>query len=481
MLTIKLLTVSKRKNSTLQPDSTGAREESVSLKAPTTEESPSFLLNWEGGAFPYNYLLWGDHYYWINDCTYERNNLIRLDCTLDVLATYKSYILASTQFVAYSSVSGGIWLPDRRLAVTEETEITESTYTVPSFTNTGVYVLTVLGKNGCNSYGVSLNTIQDLIYYVQTRAGAFQADMMDRWNADTLEEAMKGLADVISQSDLLGNAFENAVSCIKSCLWVPFVDPPAVDTPIYLGNFNSGVSGKIMYLLNYNATAIVSIPWQYNDWRRYTAESIYLYLPFVGVVSIDTAELPPDTTGFYILIGLGYSDGTVCYQVQIERANGVTKYYNTYGGNCAAQMPIGINQQASAGQIVQTALAGIEKAAGELTFGSMASVSAATHAVTAGYAVTDRMHDTTPSIIGGTGGGAGSMLDLRVHCWSVARKTVINPGDQTATMGVPTQKPLQLSSCSGYCQCVNAHVSAPAHGDSLNAIDMFLNSGFYIE
>ena len=66
-------------------------------------------------------------------------------------------------------------------------------------------------------------------------------------------------------------------------------------------------------------------------------------------------------------------------------------------------------------------------------------------------------------------------------CYTVAHDTVISPSEMASTMGVPTMKPLQLSSCSGFCQCANAHVELPAPLPEINAVDAWLNSGFYIE
>ena len=48
-------------------------------------------------------------------------------------------------------------------------------------------------------------------------------------------------------------------------------------------------------------------------------------------------------------------------------------------------------------------------------------------------------------------------------------------------MGLPTMKPISLSTLTGFCQCANAHVEAPAQASELDAIDRYLNSGFYIE
>ena len=81
----------------------------------------------------------------------------------------------------------------------------------------------------------------------------------------------------------------------------------------------------------------------------------------------------------------------------------------------------------------------------------------------------------------GGGGGAGVGLDLNVTCYTVAHDTIINPSDMKDTMGLPTMKPMTLSSLTGFCQCANAHVDAPAKAGELDAIDYYLNSGFFIE
>ena len=99
----------------------------------------------------------------------------------------------------------------------------------------------------------------------------------------------------------------------------------------------------------------------------------------------------------------------------------------------------------------------------------------------AGYDVENIRNTTHNSCIGGIGGGAGVGLSLDLKCFTVAHPTVANPSDMQQTMGLPTMKPLQLSQCSGFCQCVNAHVEAPAMAAELDAIDAMLNSGFYIE
>lgn len=487
MLTIKLLTVSKRKNSTLQPDTTGAREESVSLKQPTSEEAPSFLLNWESGAFPYNYLVWDSHYYWVNNVTYERNNLIRLDCTLDVLATYKSYILSSTQFVAYSNVASGDstkLFPDRRIMTSANAAyVAQTDAAVPILSQSGYYVLSVLGQNGCELYQMSRSDLQQLLASVQSRnVSGMVNDIINSvsFDPDDMGLNFESLTEALVHSDILGNAFGNAVSCIRSCIWVPFNSSYGAGTPktIYLGNYDTNITATPITapIVAGSVSVPVNRHYTYPDWRQVTCEDLYLYLPLVGVVNLNTDELA-GVTSIDLDWSAAITDGTISYQV----STGAGYIIGTYGGSCCANFPLGINQQASAGQIVNTAVAGLTKITGGLAMGSIPTIDAAANAVLTAYEVADLSHSTSPTVIGGMGGGSGSRLDLTAHVLTRAYDTVIEPSAMAATMGVPTQKPLTLSSCSGYCQCANAHVAAPAHGDSLNVIDMFLNSGFFIE
>ena len=49
------------------------------------------------------------------------------------------------------------------------------------------------------------------------------------------------------------------------------------------------------------------------------------------------------------------------------------------------------------------------------------------------------------------------------------------------TIGSPTMAPKALATLTGFCQCMDAHVQAPAMDNELEAIDNYLNSGFFIE
>ena len=90
---------SKRKNSTKQP--TGGTSVTAFLKEGTSIENPTFTLS--GNNFTVDYVEAFGHYYFVKDIVSIRNNLIEIECVQDVLATYKSAIIGSSQYVIRSA------------------------------------------------------------------------------------------------------------------------------------------------------------------------------------------------------------------------------------------------------------------------------------------------------------------------------------------------------------------------------------------
>ena len=101
--------------------------------------------------------------------------------------------------------------------------------------------------------------------------------------------------------------------------------------------------------------------------------------------------------------------------------------------------------------------------------------------VNTAYQVASIAMSTHPSCIGSIGGAAASGLEQDVSVITVSHDTATSPASMAATMGRPTMAPMSLSSLTGYCQCANAHVAAAAQAREIDAIDFYLNSGFFIE
>lgn len=480
---------SKRRNSTKQPGSLSDVRD-VRLKETTSTDNPTFVLT--GNTFNYNYAQWGNTYYFINDIRSVHNNLIEVECVIDVLATYKAAIQASTQFVCYSSQSGGIWLPDMRIPLLKETLVSRSVTSMAGLFNTvGFYVLATVGKDGSVLYAMDKSTLLTLL----DKVNDWSDDMIDAlmqgnypWSGgtaatydfSTVETAIESLSKMSSMSGLIGNAYSQAPNCIRSCIWVPFFASQFADggADLYLGNFDTGLHPFTLKGEAVSNTVSVNIPWHYSDWRRGICEDVYLYLPLVGMVNLSGDSLT-NVSSLSITYSATATDGTVCYEV-----SAAGNVIGTYSGQCASNYPIGINQQASAGEMAQSLIGGAEKTVSAAiegkTIGSKVA-GAAMEGVAAAYDFMNVKNSTHVSCIGGIGGGAGAGLSLDIMCYTVAHPTVIAPSAMAVTMGVPTMQPLALSGLTGFCQCANAHVEADAHAEVLDAIDTYLNNGFYIE
>ena len=481
--------VTKRRNSTLQGTFTDYFE--VNFKEPTSIINPRLVIS--AASFSYNAAKWGDRYYFIDNIVSVGNGRWEVSCVLDVLATYKTEILASTQFVSYSSAGNGSWLQDMRIPVLNDVTTRENTIGVTLFSNTGSYILTTLGMFGVSSYRVSKSTLNNLVEELQT-----WVDDANNVIKAGLSNTLDSLTTALIDTGVVGNTYELAPQCVRNCVWVPFdagtIDAGSSLMNLTLGNYqckDSGGNFLYGYELNqiyfYLATGI-NIPWQYSDWRRAVCEDIYLFLPFVGMIQLSSDSLA-ESTYLQIIVTITPSDGGVCYEVKAG-----DQTLGTFGGECAAQVPVGINQLQGLGKTASTVIGGLGKrvAKGVISTGAAAlaapvagvAVGAAnlvgTVAGTA-YDVANAMNTTNPSVVGGVGGGAAGGQDLTIRCYSVAHGTSTSPSSMATTMGLPTMKPMSLSGLTGYCQCANAHVAAAAQSEELEAIDAFLNSGFFIE
>ena len=525
---------SKRKNSTKQPTGSGT-DYSVDLKSGTSLLSPTLLLN-NSGKPDFNYFSFEGMWYFITDIVSVRNDLWEIYGRVDALATAKTAILNSTQFVSYSSTNGSTWLPDTRVPLLKSTTTSRNTVSMAGlFNDVGFYVLTAVGQEGCIAYAMDKSTLEAVLSSIQTwqtddmitaynKLNTFSGGDIDiamtgmptgddsiealgnciAENLEHLQYAMTGtlaniqhrlqmamitVGEAAVDTGFLGNAFSLAPQCIRSCIWVPFFATPFADTgkDLYLGNLPCKQNGTIIHPFTlkgspYKSSVSINIPWHYNDWRRGICEDVYIYLPMVGMIQLSATSLTNVST-----LNIAYSatatDGVVCYEV---KAGG--NVIGTYSGQCSANYPIGINQQASAGEIAQSIISGVDKTVAAAVHSSISPVSMGAtvaagvwNSATAAYETANVANSTHLTTVGGIGGGAGAGLDLDIQCYTVCHETIIAPSDMQATMGLPTMKPMSLSTLTGYCECSNAHVEGDFPSPILSEIDNFLNSGFYIE
>ena len=468
--------VSKRRNSTLQPSLSTSFD--VLLKTPTSLHSPTFTIS--ASAFDYNYLKWDDRYYFVTDIVARNNNLWDVSAVIDVLATYKSEILATTAYVLYDSIAN-TELIDNRLPMKTTKSVSAATATCPLVPDSGCYILSLTGSNGTTGvYKVDSGQLSDLIddisyimddifsvYNNPPAQPTYTEDIAENikiaanYFVDDLKWRLDCLRKPITQLFGSGNIPQN----IRECRFIPFdVGTTAGSNKIYLGTFETQQSLSKLVTDTIVRSATVSIPWQASDFRRRSPfTELYLYLPYIGMTRLSAENLIGQTS-LKVDYALSVRDGSIICTVSSG-----SEIIGQYSGNVGISVPVGISNL-NAAKVAQSILTGV----GALATKNIGVI---------GMSALNFADSVTPnySCIGGLDGLAGIATNQNITCYSVFHDTIATPNQNLAVIGAPSMCSKSLGSLTGYCQCLDAHVSAPAEAQELEEIDTYLNSGFYIE
>ena len=237
MLSVTLYEFKKRENSTKRPDSSATqRTHSAVLKMPTSLLRPeiSFDFGLKGNPSFYNYAYiseLGNRYYFIRDWTVSEGHIWTAHMEVDVLASWKASIGASTQYVTRSSFSSDGSIVDGLYPAKGDVTLrAESASIWPTVTaiSGGSYVVGIVNN--------SADAIGAVAYYVFSEAKfrAFMAYLMG-------DVSWTGQIDDISV-DLLKVLF-NPMQYITSVMWYPDNAPAGEKvTSIPFGWWNLPVS-----------------------------------------------------------------------------------------------------------------------------------------------------------------------------------------------------------------------------------------------
>ena len=450
---ITLYSFSKRENSTARPSGSGLSVSAL-LKLPTDIVNPSFQLS--GVGSDYNYIEWDGRYYYRNTARYETNTVVTYECSLDVLATYRSQIMSTSAFVKYSASEFNVYIDDDRLSVdvsktdgyAQDAELlTDGTDTDMS----GTFILEYATDEG--TYGPT-----GCVYLSAEQCAQVASVLNTSGFNDFLNSAAKQL--------------QGAYDCLIGCRYVPFTWYSGGSTSrIALGGYTTDITA-VRAVTTHWYFATVNIPWQFDDFRRSAKYcSLFVYLPAYGWY-----ELNPN-------------DYAKRDQVQIKLViDGVTGN-GTYliGGHAradccfASNIGIGTLSSNAVGMIGTIGSAASLIALGASGAGLLATAAAGASFLTGSIGSTASNVGTT-----GTAGGAAGVLQspndfTRIYCGITQRYTNIDPSSIASTIGRPLCEVRQLGSLSGYVQTVDASVSVPADDTIADRINSYLNGGVYLE
>lgn len=466
-LTANFYNFSKRQNSTKVPASAGTSF-SITLKQPTSLNSPVFMLN--SNTFGYNYCQFNGAYYFVSDIVSIRNDIWEVHCTKDVLATYRTEILGSTAYVLYDS-SANSSIVDTRLAVESAYTTSYAQTEITQLDGSGVYALCVVGANSTDTWIVS--DTDDLMNLLSTSFDAVFSPMLPP-TQPTIMEQLKVTIDYITA--VIGNIFASgsAPDCVRSCYWLPWnIAGDSGVEEIKLGNFRTGQYGKRVITNNLLMTYSVTIPWQTNDWRRISPYTqVYLYLPFIGIINIPSASIS-NYSSLTVEYSLAKRTGEVSVIVSADNGN---HFIGTYQGNSSTNIPIG--KSAATPSAKMTTLLASAGAAAAVASGAGFVGAAALNGLMGNMAA---LMAGAPSCVGGNSGGSDSGLPRYIQCVTVLHDTNVTPSTVASTIGTPTFANRTLSSISGYVQTHEFSLQADAPDVDLQRVNTYLNGGAFIE
>lgn len=477
MATGYFYTFSKRKNSTAQPS--GGTSVDLQLKSGTSLISPTFLL--ESSSKPsYNYVQFEGRYYFVNDVISVRNNLWEIDCNVDVLATYKTAIGSTSAMILYAT-GGSSDIADKRIGMTKNVVINTNGVTIPGITISSLGAgSVVLSTTGVGSFGD---------FYLDDRSKLPELlDGVDNW---IQAQGWHGVDDMMDQLVYGGSAAE----CVKNCIGLPFslsdtsfsgnVGP---NQQLVLGKYPCADSGGapiyVHRIVNpvYHVSKNITIPWEYSDFRRQSPyTNIYLYLPFIGVLSISPDEVIGQSS-LDIIYAFNLASGDI--SVEVSTADPY-KIIATCSTNVAMGMTFG-SANVTTGMIASAVVTGI----GAIGFAAATALSGGSLAV-AGGALFGGITAAAGGILAGLGGdthgggglsgGASGALSDHIQITTVSRQLTDSPANVNDIMGRPVFAKHTVGTYSGFVQTSGFEVSGAMLDQERDTINSFLDGGIYYE
>lgn len=438
-MNITLYTFKKRINSLKVPS--GGVEKSVLLKEQCSLYNPSFKVSFNPSQ--YNYVKFQNKYYYINDINYIKSEVFEIVCSIDVLASYRNEILNSIAYVQYSQSNFDDRIIDTRLSTVDRATIdsTSSVILTDGDVANPTFVLEYVTSKPPN--GVSgvcwLKAVSAIAL-----ANKLGSEDFKTWLTEN-EKELKG-------------AYDSVLAMRRIPLnW------SSSDIEIYLGSWNSGISGMFPYNMKYYECDI-DIPFQFNDFRNQQPfTSLMLFLPAHGFVEINPNDVI-DKTSLHIKLAIDGITGAGTYIVD-----------NIYKGDCNFAI------ETSIGTIKGNSLSTISSAVGVIgglaTGGIGGAISSAIQGVISSQ---QRSLGSTGRSSGGSSIYASVGDWKSVYLFSICHNTNQEPSSIAKTNGRPLNQNVSLSSLSGFTQTVNASVQCD-NDDMATKINALLDGGVFIE
>lgn len=459
---------SKKINSTLQP--TGqSRDYTVYLKENTSLEKPVFILG-TGIDAGINYCQCFGNYYFVDDIVMISADQVEVHCTLDVLATHKTAIGAYTCHIRRSASAHDPYLIDEM--VSQEQVIIDENYATTELwpiDQSGCYIIRIVGEGesptGITSYVLTPAQLNTLLSF-----------MFDDGNF------------VDELSDTIVKTFFNPFQYIVSLMWFPLSPSsiPGTTDQIHFGWWYApGQYKKLtsVFFYNYNWDGVnyqtVNVPTNFyqGSFKAYHPSYTQLNAFFPGVGTVDLDPMILSYGNLKIPTCIDWVTGNVFYRLQSRDNNdSMIAEHGTFSGQVGVPVPIGQLNNMAEGIGAADGLARIAGGIAAYTASALTNISPGSNSVP--MPGLKNLTSPTSSILGNAGNRA-SITSFPRLCLGI--KNFGCGDDPTPTLGKPLCRNRQINTLSGYVQCNGASIALAAPDTEVQAVNNYLNTGFYYE
>lgn len=465
---------SKKKNSTKQP-STGTTVTGVYLKEDTTITNPSLDLVGVPATANYFYISDFGRYYFVQNATKVAADRNLFELEEDVLATYKTNIGSYTAFVSRAASSYDINMHDAAVSQSQEyAQETEGARTAltASTVKQGAYIVRTVGYSGVTSFIATEAELYQLLQYAFDQAN---------WGSSGSWTNFFG--------DKIAAAYCNPFQFIVDVRWIGLTDTQISSLGgrpsrrVYLGYFDTGLDlHKVDPISAYYPTSLewqdvsVAVPGAYyNDFRDYDPSwvSYEINVPACGIHPLDPIAIK---NGVSIVYGVDSLTGDVIAEVYSGTADPSRTLLFKATGSVGVSIQIG---QVSAQGSAQATLLNPFKSVGDVGRVLASDINRGIAELGGkGSAIVSALTGDKITTIGSVGSRGSAQLDSDVF---ITKRLLKAKDFQTTTAGRPLCQNTTISSLSGYVQCDGASLDIPGFSQEKDAVNGYLNGGFYYE
>lgn len=449
MINVDFFNFSKKSNSTARPNE--GTSVPVDLKRGTTFQSPTFVLHYGLNEFlNFNYAKWNDHYYFINSVTSINAAQIEVSCTEDVLATYKEEIGNYTCVIERSShqsllYSDALYLPDDSWKK-DATIIADPVGLFPKGYS-GNFIVRTTSSEGITLYYMTQEELDDLLSFM--------------WSDGSWGDAL---------NDAFTKLFFDPFKYILSIDWCPIRIDNFIhlSSTVKLGFWDSKVSGAIIGGINapsVNFSYDIGITnsrynkYQFQYWNS-NFSRYFVKLPFVGVTQIDITKTANDqlTADYY------YDAVTGLCDVWLRSGQNDLAHFQT---RLSIPIQIGFATNNPSNILNGAANTGIQLVTGN----AMGTISSGLESIKGVFS-------PDSSVIGSNGSINGILNNKNAAQYTYTCSSIV---PYPITEGYADGNRRKISTLSGYIKCRNASVPINGYSGDQDAVNNFLNNGFYYE